>query len=269
MEWEDSFYEDFFQDMAKERLGKAAEETFRDKVETISDSITYLNAVVTTGKVISNFHQLNLAQENSAKAFAQDQKQTEEAAKHQTRQQQELSKKAIERNFNMQEQGRTKSHERQMDTIIDTVAEVIGTAAIEKEILETAVNEAGKLINFIRNYVNDKSSVVKFFTTNGELEKMRNAYDNMEWEGEKEELKDIELIRQMKGYENYTELATFVGLNITRSLLFCASKFNPQMHLRCLAVATLATIDKTDAIGHQDAETAESVFDALMGSDYR
>jgi len=156
-----------------------------------------------------------------------------------------------------------------MDTIIDTVAEVIGTAAIEKEILETAVNEAGKLINFIRNYVNDKSSVVKFFTTNGELEKMRNAYDNMEWEGEKEELKDIELIRQMKGYENYTELATFVGLNITRSLLFCASKFNPQMHLRCLAVATLATIDKTDAIGHQDAETAESVFDALMGSDYR
>ena len=239
--------------------------------ENLSNTISYINAGITGFKVAYNFYQLNTAQKESQAALAEDQKQTVEAAKHQTMQQQDLSNKAIERNFNLQEQGRTKSRERQADTIIDTVTEVIGTATIEddQEMLKIAVTEAGKLINFIRNYINDKSSVVKFFSTNGELEKMRNAYSSMEWEGEKEELKDIELIRQMKGYENYTELATFVGLNITRSLLFCAGKYNPQKHLRYLAVATLATIDMTDAIGHQDSETAERVFNALMGSDYR
>ena len=271
MEWEDSFYKDFFEDITKERLGVDAEKTFRDKVGNLSNTISYLNAGITGFKVAYNFYQLNTAQKESQAALAEDQKQTVEAAKHQTMQQQDLSNKAIERNFNLQEQGRTKSRERQADTIIDTVTEVIGTATIEddQEMLKIAVTEAGKLINFIRNYINDKSSVVKFFSTNGELEKMRNAYSSMEWEGEKEELKDIELIRQMKGYENYTELATFVGLNITRSLLFCAGKYNPQKHLRYLAVATLATIDMTDAIGHQDSETAERVFNALMGSDYR
>lgn len=206
---------------------------------------------------------------SSAKTADHDQKQTKKASWQQTPQQQELSKKAIGRNLSLQEQGRKKAYERQADTIIDTVAKVIGTAAVEDNLLEAAVTESGKLINFIRNYVNDKSSIVKFFQGNGELEKMRNAYDHMEWEGEKEALNDIELIRQMKGYENYTELASFVGLNITRSLLFCASKQNPQTHLRYLAVATLATIGRTDAIGHQDAETAERVFDALMGSEYR
>lgn len=269
LEWEDSFYKDFFKDVSKKRLGEETEKTFRDKVETISDQVTYLNATVTTGKVIHNFYQLHQAEKNATMASTKDQKQTEEAKKHQTVQQQDLSNKALSRNFNLQEQGRTKSKERQVDTIIDTVTEVIGTAAIEEDLLETTVTECGKLINFIRNYINDKSSVVKFFQSNGELEKLRNTYNNMVWDVKKEELNDIELIRQMKGYENYTELANFVGMNITRSLLFCASKYNPQKHLRYLAVATLATIDMTDAIGSQDSETSEKVFNALMGADYR
>ncbi len=268
-EWEDSLYKDFFKDTAKKSLGKDAEEDFRDKVETLSDHVTYLNAIVTSGQVIRNFYQLNDAMKKAANASIEDQKQTEEAAEKQTAQQQDLSNKAIARNFMLQEQGRTKAQERQMDTIIDTITEVIGTAAIENELLETVITESGKFINFIRNYINDKASIVNFFEANGELKKLRITYNNLKWDTEKEDLNDIELIRQMKGYENYTELANFVGMNITRSLLFCASKYNPQKHLRYLAVATLATIDMTDAIGAQDSETAEKVFNALMGADYR
>ena len=269
LEWEDSFYKDFFKKTAQQSLGKDTEKTFRDVMEGISDHLTYINATITTGQVIYNFYQLHDAENKAANASVEDLKQTEEATKHQTAEQQNLSEKAIVRNFNLQNQGRTKSKERQVDTIIDTVAEIIGTVAVEDDLLEIAVTEAGKLINFIRNYINDKSSVVKFFTDNGELEKMRSGYNDMTWDVEKENLDDIELIRQMKGYENYTELADFVGMNITRSLLFCASKYNPQKHLRYLAVATLATIDMTDAIGSQDAETSQMVFEALMGADYR
>lgn len=268
-EWEDGFYKDFWKSSAIARLGEKKEENFRGIMENASDSLTYLNAARTAGTVVHNFYQLNRAQKNSENALRQDQRQTEEAALHQTAEQKELSEKAIKRNLSLQKQGRTKAYERQVDAVIDTAAEVIGTAAVDKELLETAVTEAGKLINFIRNYVNDKSSVVKFFQANGELEKLKTAYDTMEWEGKKEALSDIDLIRKMKGYENYTELANFVGLNITRSLLFCAGKYNPQEHLRYLAVATLAAIDMTEAIGQQDAKTAESVFQALMGSEYR
>lgn len=269
LEWEDSFYKDFFKDISQKNLGKEAEKNFRDKMETAADHLTYLNAANTTGEVIRNFYQLNFAKLNAADASFEDIKQTEEAAIYQTEQQQELSNKAIARNFNLQKQGRTKATERQMDTIIDTITEVITTAAIDDDLLEIVVTESGKLINFIRNYINDKSSVVKFFNTNGELEKLRSTYNDMTWDSPKEELSDIDLICQMKGYENYTELADFVGINISHSLLFCASKYNPQKHLYYLAVATLATIDMADAIGSQDGETAEKVFNALMGADYR
>lgn len=269
LEWEDSFYGEFLKGVTQKKFGEEKEQGFRDKMETLSSTVTYIDAAVKGVEIIHNFYQLNQAKNSAANDAVKDEQQTEAARKHQTMQQQDLSKQALARNFNLQEQGRSKSQERQVDTIIDTATEVVSTAAIENNLLETIVTESGKLINFIRNYINDKSSIVKFFKENGELEQLRKAYNDMEWDVEKEQLSDIELIRQMKGYENYTELADFVGLNITRSLLFCASKYNPQKHLHTLAVATLTTLGMEDAIGQQDAETAEQVFQALMGSEYR
>ena len=62
---------------------------------------------------------------------------------------------------------------------------------------------------------------------------------------------------------------TFVGLNIVRSLVFRAGPYNPQDSTRILALATLTVLGQTQAIGQYDSETAQSVYDALMGGQYR
>jgi citrate lyase beta subunit len=60
-----------------------------------------------------------------------------------------------------------------------------------------------------------------------------------------------------------------VGLNITRSLLFCAGKQNPNLRTQIQAKAALAVIDCDDAVGKQDDESALKVYNAIMGGKYR
>ena len=64
-------------------------------------------------------------------------------------------------------------------------------------------------------------------------------------------------------------MASFVGLNVTRSLLFCASPFNRQKSLRIVALATLGVLGMEDVIGRCDNQSAERVYEAIMGGEYR
>lgn len=62
---------------------------------------------------------------------------------------------------------------------------------------------------------------------------------------------------------------TFVGLNIVRSLVFRAGPYNPQDSTRILALAMLTVLGQTQAIGQYGSETTQSVYDALIGGQYR
>ena len=173
----------------------------------------------------------------------------------------------------LQGQAKTKASERQTDAIIDSVASIVGNAlgdAFEDQadIISTAVTEAGKFINMVRSYHNDKASVREYFEKRGEISRLKEVMEK-ELPGSFQEEDSLDLIRQARGYENYTEMASFVGLNVTRSLLFCASPFNRQKSLRIVALATLGVLGMEDVIGRCDNQSAERVYEAIMGGEYR
>ena len=76
---------------------------------------------------------------------------------------------------------------------------------------------------------------------------------------------DVELLRQVKGFLDYTEMATFIGFNVVRSILFCAGKFNPLKETRKKAELIMAALGMKEEIGKEDTETAVQLLNALMG----
>ncbi|MBO5292640.1 MAG: hypothetical protein J6B10_05585 [Lachnospiraceae bacterium] len=62
-----------------------------------------------------------------------------------------------------------------------------------------------------------------------------------------------------------TGIAYYIGVNLTRSLLFCAGPFDTQQETRLRAIAVLVSIGMEQAIGLQDNATAETVLKALIG----
>lgn len=257
------FSEDF-----RERIGAVGEH-----VETFSTVMGYVSDGVDIVEAIHNKLKLHQAEKNAAKEEAMDETRMEEAAQRQTEAQQQRSRQAKERNVLLQGQAKTKAGERQTDALIDSVSSIIGRTlgiafADYGDILGTVVTEAGKFINMVRNYANDKASVEKYFTEKGDLARLKDAMEK-EQPGSFQESRRLELLRQAYGYENYTELASFVGLNMTRSLLFCASDYNKQESLRIIAVATLGVLGMEDVIGNCDNRSAERVYEAIMGGEYR
>lgn len=79
----------------------------------------------------------------------------------------------------------------------------------------------------------------------------------------------MQLIQHAKGFENFTELAEYVGRNLVQALLFCASQFNPQMETRIQSIAVLKILGEEKSINKYDSETAERIFTKLFNQDYR
>ena len=248
-------------------------ENLGEQISTASTVMGYISDALDIVKAFSNKYKLSKSEEQAAQAEEQDEARMKEAATHQTKQQEQLSREAKERNERLQQQGRTKASERQTDAIVESVGSIISRTLGNKfekkaDMIEIAVTEAGKFINMVRSYFNDKDSVREYFEKSGEIAQLK-AVMEKETPGAFDDEDSLELIRQARGYENYTEMASFVGLNVTRSLLFCASRFNTQESLRIVALATLGVLGMEDVIGKIDNQSAERVYDAIMGGEYR
>ena len=248
-------------------------EEWGEKLGDFSTAVSYLSDTLDIIEAFSNKRKLAKAADSAKEADAEDEVRMREAAEHQTTEQAQRSRQAKERNVLLQGQAKTKASERQTDAIIDSVASIVGNAlgdAFEDQadIISTAVTEAGKFINMVRSYHNDKASVREYFEKRGEISRLKEVMEK-ELPGSFQEEDSLDLIRQARGYENYTEMASFVGLNVTRSLLFCASPFNRQKSLRIVALATLGVLGMEDVIGRCDNQSAERVYEAIMGGEYR
>lgn len=248
-------------------------EEWGDKLGDFSTAVSYLSDALDIVDAFSNKRKLAKAEDRAKEADAEDEVRMREAAEHQTTEQAQRSRQAKERNVLLQGQAKTKASERQTDAIIDSVASIVGGVlgdAFEDQadIIETAVTEAGKFINMVRSYRNDKASVREYFEKRGEIARLKEVMEK-ELPGSFHDADGLELLRQARGYENYTEMASFVGLNVTRSLLFCASAFNRQESLRIVALATLGVLGMEDVIGSCDDQSAQRVYDAIMGGEYR
>lgn len=255
-------------------VGDLTEHKVGDLLSDFSEAVGYVTDVQDIAKAVKNNRKLKHATAQAAQAAAGDEQRMEQAAEHQSEAQAALGREAKERNAQLQEAATTKVHERQTDQIIDSVSSIVGRALgrvdeTAGDVIEAAVTEAGKFINLVRNYRNDKVSVKAYFEKRGEIACVQEEMKHLQSETENSNTDPLELLCQARGYENITELASFVGLNVTRSLLFCASAFNRQVSLRIKAVATLGVLGMEDVIGKWDNDSAERVYAAIMGSEYR
>lgn len=254
--------------------GDLTEHKVGELLSDFSDAVGYITDVKDLAKAVQNNQKLKHATAQAAEAAAGDEQRMEQAVVHQSEAQAALGRDAKERNAQLQEAATTKARERQTDQIIDSVSSIVGRALgsvdeTDGDVIEAAVTEAGKFINLVRNYRNDKESVKAYFEKRGEIARVQDEMKRLQSEKECSKTDPLELLCQARGYENITELASFVGLNVTRSLLFCASAFNRQMSLRIKAVATLGVLGMEDVIGKWDSGSAERVYAAIMGSEYR
>lgn len=265
------FHKDY-KDKVSSVIGEKASTVLGEKLEAASSHLGYLNAGISVGKNVSKIDDLHDAEEQAQRAERQE-KAAPAATAPQTEEQKARSDRARNRNRHLQKQAASKAESRQIDEIVQTMSSMIGgligdAVGDESGLIAKVVEEAGELVNFLRNWLQDKKSVQQYYAHRDEGAQLREAMakagltlpNGMD---------DLSLIGQARGFENITEMSSFVGLNIVRSLLFCAGPYNPQGSTRILALATLTVLGQTQAIGQYDSETAQSVYDALMGGQYR
>ena len=205
-----------------------------------------------------------------------DQKLIDGAKKNQTEEEVKLTQSGVRRNLQSQSVAYDQTQARKTDAIVTKVMDKAGAVVAtlvedESGLVKQAVKEVGELINFIRSYINDKDSIVKYYQGTGELEKIRKLVEEslqeLNLNGEKQAVSfdDVEMLRQTKGFLDYTEMATFVGFNVVRSILFCAGKYNPLKETRKKAELIMTALGMKDSIGKEDTDTAIQLLNALMG----
>ena len=83
------------------------------------------------------------------------------------------------------------------------------------------------------------------------------------------EMSNAELFRKAYGFKDFSEQASFVGWNIVQTLLQATSPFGTDPVQFMKSSLLLAAIGCKDVIGKQDNESAQKVYDRLMGKDIR
>ena len=82
-------------------------------------------------------------------------------------------------------------------------------------------------------------------------------------------MSNTELFRKAYGFKDFSEQASFVGWNIVQTLMQSASPFGSDPEQFMKASLLLAAIGCKDVIGKQDNESAQKVYNKLMGQDIR
>ena len=78
-----------------------------------------------------------------------------------------------------------------------------------------------------------------------------------------------ELFRKAYGFKDFSEQASYVGWNIVQTLIQSTSPFNTNLEQFMRASMLLSAIGCKDAIGKMDNDTAQRVYNRLMGTDIR
>ncbi len=77
----------------------------------------------------------------------------------------------------------------------------------------------------------------------------------------------IEIIADAKGYEHTSELVEDVGMNMAQSLVFCASKFNPMIETKIMAMTVMSVMGiSPKEIGQTSPEITRKLFESFKMS---
>ncbi len=73
-----------------------------------------------------------------------------------------------------------------------------------------------------------------------------------------------EFVRTGLGYENMEELRLDMGLEMAHTVVFCASKYNPLVQSRIMAVTVMTVMGLHDSIGKTDSVTCSALYHSLV-----
>ncbi len=163
--------------------------------------------------------------------------------------------------------------------------------------IRAAISEIFHVARFITSVCVDKKMMEKYFADNGplgkEIQNLRGANFNkiihdqnhrkdtgsreildgcditMEHAEPLKKMSNAELFRKAYGFKDFSEQASYVGWNIVQTLMQSASPFGTDPLQFVKASLLLAAIGCKDCIGKQDNDSAQKVYNRLMGVDIR
>lgn len=225
---------------------------------------------------IGAFQESSRLNEKAKTQEEMDTRMRQEAEAQQTEGQKKLSREGVARNARAMEAAGGASRQILFHKTVDQVLEIAKTSLEltgepTMELVATAVQAGMDIAHFLRQIYTDKTVLDRYLSLNSQNnEKFARIRKYLETEKHGEAgYSDRELYQKAMGYESQTELVAGVTLEIVRSLLFCASRFNSQMQLKLQAAAALTALGLEDEIGNTGSAAAERIYQALAGEEYK
>lgn len=260
--------------IGKAGWGKEKTDDFLETVGNVSD----WNSYIKNGKVILengiNIIQLNYTKYLASTTDEEDKERIEEEKSKLSPEVAEFLQQSLDQNSKSVAMSSSMAISRKMDEIFNASAELLSGPAEEK-ISEAfggiIVKEAVHTINFIRSYCKDLLNIYKFFNIEECLENYRqvlaeNGITEVPWDSL---LKTkISAFCEISGYENLTELSEIIGMNMAQATLFSASDhFRGTIREKLVSKRVMKVLGLEDSIGDLSVDSAQSLYDAIMGSE--
>lgn len=173
--------------------------------------------------------------------------------------------------------------ENAIDMAFDTAETFSNDISITAEVVTKSVKAALDFIMFAARIATDRVSLNRYFIDtdagNEVVNKIKEGYikaGNVEgakyienrMKAHQDSSADgnttlVDLISDARGYEHTSELVENTGMSLAQSLVFSASKYNPIMETRIMAVTVMNVMGLGNLVGDISPKTAEKLFNSF------
>jgi hypothetical protein len=277
--------------------------------EGITQASSAIKGIYNVGKNFKGRADIDRPLDNEQELKKEGKQKREDAAKAQTEAQKMVTdENHLNKEYILNEvatiAGKEANRQQIMQTLTDCVDVLSGSSFGVQAFtncfvggIRIAISEALNVAKFIMSVCSDKKMMDKYFADNGpmgaEIAKLKsgNIKEIIQDQAYREDTtsRDImkeailreqeakflggmgnsEIFRKAYGFKDFTEQASYVGWNIVQTLLQSSSPFGTDPAQFMKSAIILSAIGCADCVGKQDNDTAQKVYNKLMGTDIR
>lgn len=275
---EDMHIGGFTKTIGEKIAGEEKSGAFQDFLGTVGDYCSYVQNGIAIAQGAVNIGRLVYSDKKDEKTEEEDKRKMQQKLAELPDDKAQFLQQAQERNASNVGLAKKEAIDRQIDEILNASAELLGDTADElimEKLGSILLKEAVHTINFIRGYVRDEKNIDAFFKVKESLaqykEKLKTSgidTAEVDWDERVTLNGRLRVFCEINGYENITELSEVVGMNITESVLFSASKlYKGTVRDKLVAQTIMKTLGLKDLIGNISSDAAQKLNEALMGED--
>ena len=277
--------------------------------EGITQGTSALKGLINVGKNISNIVNIDKPMENEQELKKEAEQKRADATRYQSEAQQMVTEdNHLNKEWILGEvssiAGKAANAQQIMKTMTDCIDVLTGSSFGVQAFtncfvggIRAAISETLHIARFITSVCMDKKLMDKYFSSDGPLGKeieglksgnIKKIVQDQSFRDETgtrdimkeaiirdkdskflENMSNTEIFRKAYGFKDFSEQASYVGWNIVQTLLQSSSPFgtDPAQYMRSSLI--LAAIGCSDCIGKQDNDSAQRVYNKLMGDDVR